>query len=290
MNFRASIIPATNDNRPGTLLSRFPTYITIHETANFGVGNGAEMHRKFTHNGGGPENVSFHFVVDDKEAIQLLPVTEIGWHAGDGCDEYPDGVGHDDTGCFSSVAIEMCVNSDGNFDQTMRNTATLIAKIIMSDEDVVGFFTMKNRFSENRIAQHNAWSGKDCPHTLRSEGLWNKFLGYVDEALAHRRGVTPAVQTFATPLPYPPYDGKDKSIGSTKWYAISRTVTAAERTRRLAWADNHAENAESSLKAGGTFESRYLVQNRAKQWWYISKEGWRILASKCVEQFKPTYK
>ena len=116
--FRVALIPARNPNRPGYPMR--PAWITVHETANTRPGANAEMHRQFVWNGGGSENVSFHFVVDDREVVQLLPLTENGWHAGDG----PDGPGN-----RTSIAIETCVNSDGDWDRTLQNLAALLAAI-----------------------------------------------------------------------------------------------------------------------------------------------------------------
>jgi hypothetical protein len=168
--YRVAFIPAGNRNRPGTAMnSGGPRYITVHETGNPGVGTDAENHRVFTHKGGGSESVSFHLVVDDREAIQLLPFTEIGWHAGDGCDSRAD-----DLGCFDSIAIETCVNSDGNWEQTLRNLILLLVKLIRENPGL----------SVERIRQHNGWSGKNCPRRIRESGRWDWVLAEVKRELA----------------------------------------------------------------------------------------------------------
>lgn len=167
--FRVALIPATNYNRPQTALNAGgPRYVTVHETGNTNTGANAEMHRRFTHEGGGTESVSFHEVVDDREAIQLLPFTEVGWHAGDGCDNRQT-----DLGCFDSIAIETCVNRDGNWEQTLRNLIALIAKNIRETPSL----------SADRIRQHNAWSGKNCPERIRREGRWDWLVSEVRREL-----------------------------------------------------------------------------------------------------------
>lgn len=171
MAVRVSLIPSGNVNRPGIKLNGGkPDYITVHETANIAPGANAEMHRRFVHNGGGPEHVSFHFTVDDKEAIQLLPLDEVGWHAGDG------GAG---TGNRDSIAIEKCVNSDGDSTKTQENLATLIASLMKQFNIPI-----------ERVVQHNKWSGKDCPHFMRSRGGagWNQLIDMV-KAKAATSGV-----------------------------------------------------------------------------------------------------
>lgn len=157
---RRAIIPAANPNRPGTPIT--PSWITIHETGNPRAGANAESHRDFTHRlRGGPERVSFHYVVDDREAIQLLEHDEMAWHAGDGCDDPSR-----DTGCFRSIAIETCVNEDGDWPRARRNLVALVQHILRADA----------RFSAERIAPHHRWSGKDCPHRIRAEGSWDRLL------------------------------------------------------------------------------------------------------------------
>lgn len=156
---RTSIIPKTNRNRPGLkLVGGKPEYITIHETANTAAGANAEMHRKFVRNGGGEEGVSFHYVVDDKESIQLVPDDEVAWHAGDG----PTGRGNN-----RSIAIEICVNSDGNFLLAVQNLTRLVLKL-MAEFDIPA----------NKVVQHNHWSGKNCPLNLRanSQSSWQELL------------------------------------------------------------------------------------------------------------------
>lgn len=164
---RRAIIPAGNPNRPGTRIT--PSWITIHETGNHRPGANAESHRDFTHRlRGGPEQVSFHYVVDDREAIQLLDHDEMAWHAGDGCDDPAR-----DIGCFRSIAIETCVNADGDWARTRRNLVGLVRHILRTDV----------RFSPERIAQHHRWSGKDCPQRLRAEGSWQRLLEEIGKDL-----------------------------------------------------------------------------------------------------------
>jgi N-acetylmuramoyl-L-alanine amidase len=147
--FRVSLIPKTNPNRPGVKLNGgIFVKSTVHETGNTDDDADAEMHRKFVTTGkGGPAQVSFHAVVDDKEIIQLLPFDEVGWHAGDGT----FGIGN-----RTSIATETCVNAAGDWEKTLQNLIIwqrfLIQHAGLTPQDVV---------------QHNHWSGKDCPHYMR---------------------------------------------------------------------------------------------------------------------------
>ena len=159
--FRVALIPKDNENRPGYPMR--PEWVTVHETGNPRPGANAEAHRVFTHDGGGKDTVSFHFVVDDREVVQLLPLTENGWHAGDG----PDGPGN-----RTSIAIETCVNQDGDWGRTKANLARLLAAICRA----YGWGT-------DRIVQHGRWSGKNCPSKIRAEGSWDRLLAEVQRLL-----------------------------------------------------------------------------------------------------------
>jgi hypothetical protein len=187
---RISHIPKGNPNRPALPMN--PKWITVHETGNPKPGMGAEAHRRFTHNGGGAEQVSFHWTVDDHEAIQLLPHEENAWHAGDGY----TGVGN-----RSSIAIEACVNVDGDWQMTVANLAELIARI-MHQENI----------PLDRVVQHNRWSGKACPTNLRRAG-WAALLADVERRHAARLAAV-------APVPPPPADphAADKALLERAWW------------------------------------------------------------------------
>ena len=153
---RQAFIPSGNPNRPGTgLRGGKAARMTWHETANTDRGANAEMHRQFVWGGGGVNRVSFHFVVDDREIIQLLPLDEVAWHAGR------------KEGNETSLSAEMCVHSDGDRERMLENAVRLGRWIV----------------SELGIAlpshlPHRAWYGKDCPHILLSNGGagWADFM------------------------------------------------------------------------------------------------------------------
>ena len=72
-----------------------PEYITVHSTANTAT---AQNEADNVCNNNPTMKVSFHIVVDDKQAIQVLPFNEVAWHAGDGFS----------TGNLKSIGIEIC--------------------------------------------------------------------------------------------------------------------------------------------------------------------------------------
>ncbi len=187
LTIHEAFIPWGNSNRPGTKLTGGkPRFITVHETGNPKAGANALMHRNFSHGRGGwggggypasstqqeYEGVSFHYTVDDKEAYHLLPDDEKGYHAGDGLAP--------GSGGSTSIAIETCINSDGNWGRTILNLATLVTTL-MARHDI----------PLTNVVQHNRWSGKDCPHRLRTGEAWTNLLTAVNLAKAPARPPRP---------------------------------------------------------------------------------------------------
>ncbi|MCM3761150.1 N-acetylmuramoyl-L-alanine amidase [Alkalihalobacillus oceani] len=141
MQIRQDFIPASNRNRPGTRI--IPTHLTIHETANRSRGADALTHARYV-KGEDAQNrqVSWHYTVDDQYIIQHLPNHELGWHAGS-------------EGNRQSLGIELCVNSDGDFEQTKRHAQWLIARLMRELSIPI-----------DRVVTHQHWTGKNCPAIL----------------------------------------------------------------------------------------------------------------------------
>lgn len=156
-------IPVDRRNRPGIKLNG-PKYITIHDTANPNKGADALAHLKYLKSDTASNiPVSWHFTVDDKQIVQHLPLDEVGWHAGDG---------NKGPGNTSSIGIEICENSDGNRQKAEENAAELVA-------DLLKYFSLPIE----SVVQHNKWTGKNCPHILRSRpGGWE---GFIERVKAH---------------------------------------------------------------------------------------------------------
>lgn len=156
ITIQQDIIPAGRRNRPG---GRNPdTYITIHETGNTDVGADAEAHGKYlTGSAGEASLTSWHYTVDDHAIVQHLPDNETAYHAGDGA----DGPGN-----TTSIGIEICVNSDGDFEVAKANAAALV-RLLMAEHGI----------PLGNIKQHHDWNGKNCPAAIRATpGAWEAFL------------------------------------------------------------------------------------------------------------------
>ena len=135
-------------------------YITVHETANRNRGADAAAHANLQSRGN-VRNASWHVQVDDTEAVRSFPDTVRCWHAGDGRG----------SGNMESLAIEICVNSDGDYEAALRNAA-----------EVIRAWRKRHGIPRANVVQHNRWSGKNCPTILRGRGAaaWAAFVASTD--------------------------------------------------------------------------------------------------------------
>ena len=149
------------------------TSITVHETGNTSAGADAGAHANLQSRGNS-RSASWHWTVDDSEAVQSYLHTARCWHAAK------------PAGNNTSIGVEICVNSDGNQMQAYRNAAELVRQIMTQENLPI-----------NAVVQHNHWSGKNCPERLRGGkfGLdWSGFLALVQDTQQ---------TTVTTPAPTP---------------------------------------------------------------------------------------
>jgi hypothetical protein len=71
-----------------------------------------------------------------------------------------------------SVGIESCINKGGDLYQTWQRLAKLVANILY-----------EHNLGLDAVSQHNNWSGKDCPGTMRRAGYWDHFMTLVEAEL-----------------------------------------------------------------------------------------------------------
>jgi N-acetylmuramoyl-L-alanine amidase CwlA len=120
-----------------------PEYITIHNTA-----NDASAENEIAYMIRNDNAVSYHFAVDDKGAVQGLPLDRNAWHAGDGA----DGKGN-----RKSIGIEICYSKSGGerFNKAYQNAIELTAQLMK-----------QFNIPASNIMFHQSWNGKYCPHRL----------------------------------------------------------------------------------------------------------------------------
>ena len=126
--------------------------ITIHNTGNNMPTATALAHANWlvTVEEAEKDYIGAHFSVDDSQIVQVLPINEVAWHAGDG----------QGRGNMTTIAIEIC--EVGNILQAEENALLL-----------VGY--LKQYLGNLAIYKHQDWTGKYCPRVLLSTGRWKSF-------------------------------------------------------------------------------------------------------------------
>ncbi len=162
---RCGLIDDNGYNRkykmPGPLEVRF---VTIHNTAE---PFSAWQERERVNNRRDRVSVSFHYAVDESEAVQLLPPDKHGWHAGDGRGD----------GNMRSIGIEICRSQCYGTDDKLYRQAEANAVILAA------WLLKTNQLPLAALKKHQDWSGKYCPHRILDEGRWEEFKGKVAAAM-----------------------------------------------------------------------------------------------------------
>ena len=141
-----------------TKRSQKPKYIVVHDTGNSGKGANAKAH--FNYFNGGDRGASADFFVDDKEALQVNDYnTYYTWHCG-------DGKGKNGITNSNSVGIEICINSDGDYNKAVMRARALVAKLMK-----------ELNIPLSNVVRHYDASGKICPLTMSKNNwqAWNTF-------------------------------------------------------------------------------------------------------------------
>jgi N-acetylmuramoyl-L-alanine amidase CwlA len=265
--FRTLIVPFQANVPNIRLNDSLQQWITVHTTGNTRTGANAKMHADFVRLGGGDDNVSFHFCVDDDEAIQILNCGYIGYHASDGCNDRVS-----DIGCYQSLAIETCVNADGIWSHTKDNLSKLITMIVEGDERIIGL--RQDSYDYARIATHQkwAWDSKYCPAPILTEGSLPTII-----ATAEGYGAPPPTPNYAKPradLQVMLGDSNHVSVNNARIYRFRDKVKFDKPTTPRQYADLTAppigpDKTEIDVIA-------YIAQSNGFKW-FLGKDNGRYL-------------
>lgn len=158
MNIRQLLVSTATARKVTNGTGNTKRKICIHETDNTRAGADADAHSRLQANGNSRQ-ASWHYQVDDKEAVQSFDHSYKCWAAGS------------TKGNNEAIHVEICVNSNGDYIKATENAARLVAKI-MKDE----------KLTINDVVQHNYYSGKNCPRIMRSgtKVSWSEFKKMIE--------------------------------------------------------------------------------------------------------------
>ena len=135
-------------------------YLVIHDTGNTGVGANALNHKNYVENN--TRGASAHYFVDDKGIVQFVGDSKSAGAVGDGHGKY--GITNS-----NSLSIEMCINSDGDYVKTYKNTVELTKNLME-----------KFNISIDRVVRHYDASRKNCPGHMRQNN-WSKWWKFKED-------------------------------------------------------------------------------------------------------------
>ena len=174
---------------------RTPQFYVIHNTYNDAAASNEVAYMIRNDN-----KVSFHYAVDDVEAIQGLPENRSAFASGDG----KRGQGN-----LYGIHVEICYSKSGGdrFNKAEQNAAKLIADGLKA-----------HGWGIDKVKKHQDFADKYCPHRTLDMG-WQRFLNMVQANLDGN----------AKPLPQPTPDN-----GTSVNYQVRITANSGLNVRSAA--------------------------------------------------------
>ncbi|QDZ77084.1 N-acetylmuramoyl-L-alanine amidase [Bacillus cereus] len=182
-----------------------PEFITVHNTY-----NDASAENEIAYMIRNDNQVSFHVAVDDKEAVQGIPLERNAWHCGDGSGN----------GNRKSIGVEICYSlSGGNRYYQAEDHAAIVVAQLMKRYNI----PIRN------VRTHQSWSGKYCPHRMLAEGRWDSFIERVQNVYnGGGNPVTPQPSTSETGIAYIEGNRVNLRKGPGTGYGVNRQLGKGE--------------------------------------------------------------
>ena len=169
VSYVRALIEDNDYNRRYKLPGKFRAvkYVTIHNTAEPFSARQERDRVDFRRDG---RSVSFHFAVDECEAVQLLPLDIHGWHAGDG-----RGPGNTE-----SIGVEICRSQ-------CRGAAEWQYRRSEANAEILAAALLRHfKLTAADLRMHRDWMRKYCPHRLLEENRFEEFRARVAARLARK--------------------------------------------------------------------------------------------------------
>jgi len=153
--YRQDHIPKSTQYNRRPALKMNAEFIVIHNTGN--PTSTAANECAWLTNPSNSRTASYHIVVDDKEAIEVIPLNENAWHSGDG-----SGV---NSGNRKGIGVEIC---ERNYEKSLENAIELVAKLLK-----------ERNWGIDRLRRHYDQSGKLCPRKMNTDGKWTGWYDFL---------------------------------------------------------------------------------------------------------------
>lgn len=181
LNYRIDHVQKNKYSRPGDKLLKVQAAI-VHYTANPHAN--AEDHQKYFDgsDGGGGRYAGAHIFVDKDEAVEIIPLDEVAYHANEKQPKLPTlrasaPFYHEGNANLLTIGIEMCIEKDGNFHPDTVERTRQVVKYLQDKFPQL-------RDTKNRIVRHYDVTGKNCPKPfVEDEQKWKAFLSSIDQPI-----------------------------------------------------------------------------------------------------------
>lgn len=231
LNYRKDYVVKNKYSRPGMKLPKVVAFV-IHYTANPGAN--AKNHQSYFDgsDGGGGRYAGAHIFVDKDEAVEIIPLNEVAYHANDKSPRLSYLGGNAN---FSTIGIEMCIEKNGTFHKdTVDRTVQVVQKL-------------HKTYPNAKVIRHYDVTGKNCPKPyVEDTGAWKAFLAKIGGGKAEHSPVPiapkpskPATgKKYTSLVDYLKANGKSSSFSARKELAKDYGMsgysgTAAQNTKLL---------------------------------------------------------
>jgi len=237
-----------------------PQYIVVHDTA-----NSAPASNEISYMIRNDNQVSFHIAVDEKEAIQGLPLNRNAWACGDGTNG---------NGNRKGISVEICrpTNSDRSlYDQSEENAVYVVARLLH-----------KYGLGIDRLKRHYdfATNKKQCPNVIIREGRWDNFKSRVEWVLGEiKKGtIESSLESGTTSLKNTSSsnttsENKTTTVQSVEMVSTNKKVKIVKDVN--VWCDVEWKNVKTQAKKG----SIYHVTKQTKDGNFFLIEGGYVSTS-----------
>nr|ADF97537.1 PlyM12 [uncultured phage] len=194
LNYKKDYVIKNKYSRPGLKLLGVRA-IVLHYTAS--PGGSAQNHQDFFDgaDGGAYRYAGAHIFVDKKEAIEIIPLNEVAYHANERSPKLSylraSTSSYNGNANLTTIGIEMCIEKDGSFHpDTVERTALVVEKL-------------RKQFGKVPVIRHYDVTGKICPKPFVEDvSAWKAFLKRLDGGVTVKPAPKTEVKAVSTEKEY----------------------------------------------------------------------------------------
>ena len=212
-----------------------PTRIVVHNTA-----NDASAENEVSYMTSNKLKKSFHYAVDDIQAIQAVPENRNSWNAGDG-----NGKGNRE-----GISIEICYSKSGGvkFTKAESNAVLLIVSILK-----------RYKWDVDKVTKHQDYSGKYCPHRTLDLG-WARFLNLILKEMEEMENRWEKYDRLKLTRAWDVYDGTGKVKGKALNGSVCEVISDKLGSLPASLGDIAWLNVKFNNMTGYLQDTKYLLR------------------------------